>query len=74
MLLTRHPAVDKISDALKEELREVEEAALTYTLADAMREGSKHIEQRRGGFYDHNSACALSTAAMAVTARKRNNE
>lgn len=59
------PAVE----GLKEMLSEIEEKVVTgYTLADAIREGSQTSSQA----YDWgvgSSACALSAAAIAATAR-----
>lgn len=59
------PAVE----GLRKELALIEEQVVTgYTLADAIREGSKHSTQKNnwgGG----ESACALSAAAIAATAR-----
>lgn len=60
-------------EALKEELSVVELDVLTegFTLADAMREGSKHTGQAEGTYVDaeNNEVCALSAAALAVKAR-----
>lgn len=59
------PAVDH----LKETLAAIEEkVVMGYTLADAMREGSTVTTQEYGWGGDE-SACALSAAAIAATAR-----
>lgn len=58
---------------MKEELATLELEVLTegYTLADAIREGSKYTKQATGKYIDseQNEVCALSAAALAVQAR-----
>lgn len=65
LTLENHPVLDE----MREELNNIEEYATKYTLADAIREGSKHTEQL-SGWYNEDSACAMSAAALAVKARK----
>jgi hypothetical protein len=66
MLITEHPAVDR----LKEDLAQIEEkVVLGYTLADAIREGSTVTGQKIGGWYTETEACALSAAHIAAQAR-----
>lgn len=65
LTLDNHPVIDK----MRRELEEIEEKATKYTLADAIREGSRHTKQLKD-WYDNDSACAMSAAAMAVRARK----
>lgn len=61
-----HPALD----TLKEQLRGIELDVLTsYTLADAIREGSSVTEQAVGSFRDGEKVCALSAALLAAKAR-----
>lgn len=71
--LTEVPGYKTLSDELKDELAGVELDVLTegFTLADAMREGSKHTGQAKGTYVnaEGNEVCALSAAALAVKAR-----
>jgi len=55
---------------LEEALPELEEA-MSYSLADAIREGSTVTDQMIGGWEDDldGSVCALSAAALAAKAR-----
>ena len=46
-----------------------ENVVMNYTLADAIREGSKVTRQEVGGWGDGETACALTAAAVAVKAR-----
>lgn len=41
----------------------------SYTLADAMREGSSFTTQRIGGYVSGNQHCALAAAVLAARAR-----
>ena len=58
---------------LKEDLAVIELDVLTegYTLADAIREGSKHTGQAKQAYIkaEDNEVCALSAAALAIQAR-----
>lgn len=67
--ITEVPGYEK----LKAELAELELEVLTegYTLADAIRDGSKYTNQATGKYVDatNNEVCALSAAAIAVKAR-----
>lgn len=58
---------------MMEDLATLELEVLTegYTLADAIREGSKYTKQATGKYIDsaENEVCALSAAALAVQAR-----
>lgn len=68
MLITEHPAIEQI----KADLAEIEETVMTgYTLADAMREGSKHTEQARTWLDSNGEVCALSAAFLSAKARGR---
>lgn len=67
--LTEVPGYEK----MKEDLATLELEVLTegYTLADAIRDGSKYTKQATGKYVDsvNNEVCALSAAAIAVKAR-----
>jgi len=59
-------------DELEDTLDELElEQAMTYSLADAIREGSSVTDQCVGGWTDDDGEqmCALSAAALAAKAR-----
>jgi hypothetical protein len=61
-----HPAIER----LRETLAAVELDVLTsYTLADAIREGSSVTDQKRLGWVDQSSACALGAGFLAAKAR-----
>lgn len=61
-----HPSVDLI----KQDLAEIELDVLSnFTLADAIREGSKHTNQLHYTFVHDNGLCALSAAYMSAQAR-----
>ncbi len=63
---TEHPAVEK----LRETLGEIEMDVLTsYTLADAIREGSTVTGQKTGGWIDTSTSCALGAGYLAARAR-----
>lgn len=63
---TTHPAIER----LRETLGEIELDVLTsYTLADAIREGSSVTTQKRGGWVEGESACALGAGFLAAKAR-----
>lgn len=58
-----------IVEEMSKEFAEIEEkVVLGYTLADAIREGSKYSTQANG-WGAGTEACALSAAACAATAR-----
>ena len=60
----------ELSEALKAELGEIELKVTTgYTLADAIREGSKVTEHSQQGWGNGNNACALSAGVIAARAR-----
>ena len=65
MTITEHPAIER----LRVELKEIEAKVTTYSLADAIREGSTVTEQMIGDYYDNERACALSAAFIATRAR-----
>lgn len=66
MKLEEHPALD----IMKQELAEIEAVVNTYSLADAIREGSKHTGQCVGNWYnEQGEVCALSAAFLALEAR-----
>lgn len=59
---------EKITE-LEERLPELE-SAMTYSLADAIREGSSVTDQCVGGWVgEDDSVCALSAALLAAKAR-----
>jgi hypothetical protein len=61
-----HPAIER----LRETLADIELDVLTsYTLADAIREGSSVTDQKRHGWVDQSSACALGAGYLAARAR-----
>jgi hypothetical protein len=63
---TDHPAVE----ALRAQLAEIEMDVLTsYTLADAIREGSSVTGQNRGDWVTEDNACALGAGYLAAKAR-----
>lgn len=66
-------SVEQKSQELKElrqELGEIELGVIGhYTLADAIREGSKVSEHNQAGWGDGNSACALTAAVIAAKSR-----
>lgn len=73
-ILDDHPAIDVLRADLdantKADLGQIELGVLTsYTLADAMREGSSVTEQAIGGFRKGDQVCALSAAYLAARAR-----
>lgn len=62
--IVNHPAVDKIRGMIDE----LGDKVQTYSLADAIREGS-HVTTQAYNFGDDESACAMTAAALAVEAR-----
>lgn len=60
--------VAELSDQLKAELGDIDLAAGKYTLADAIREGSK-VTTQAYNWGSGDSACALSAAAVGARAR-----
>jgi hypothetical protein len=61
-----HPAIERI----REQLAGIELDVLTsYTLADAIREGSSVTSQKVGGWVEGESACALGAGYLAAKAR-----
>lgn len=61
-----HPAIER----LREELGNIEMDVLTsYTLADAIREGSTVTAQKHGGWIEGQQACALGAGYLAAKAR-----
>ena len=57
-------------DTLREQLADIEMQVLTsYTLADAIREGSGVTDQKIGGWVEGNLACALGAGWIAAKAR-----
>jgi hypothetical protein len=61
-----HPAIER----LRETLSGIEMDVLTsYTLADAIREGASVTDQKRHGWVDQSSACALGAGYLAARAR-----
>ena len=62
--LEQHPAIDE----LRAVAEEVEATVNTFSLADAIREGAGVTDQAYNWF-DGDAACALSAAALSLTAR-----
>lgn len=60
--------VAELSDQLKAELGDIDLKAEKYTLADAIREGSR-VTTQAFNWGNGNSACALSAAAVGARAR-----
>lgn len=61
--------IEEKTDELRKELALIEEDVVTnYTLADAIREGSK-VTDKAEGWGNGNDACALSAGFLAVKAR-----
>lgn len=61
--------VDEKVDELKAMLRGIElDVTTSYTLADAIREGSK-VTSQACGWGDGESACALTAAVLAAKSR-----
>lgn len=61
-----HPAVTELRRALGS----IELDVMTsYTLADAIREGSSVTRQRIGGWLEEDSACAIAAGFVAARAR-----
>lgn len=56
-------------EAIKQDLAEIEEYVESFSLADAMRAGSKHTNQLRQGWHNESGVCALSAAYLACRAR-----
>jgi hypothetical protein len=65
------PFPDEKVDELAETLEELDlERAMTYSLADAIREGSSVTDQCVGGWNDdEGNVCAMSAALVAIKAR-----
>ena len=65
--------IDEKVDQLKELQQELGTIELNvlgrFTLADAMREGSKVTEQEVGGWGSGDTACALSAAVISAKSR-----
>ena len=65
--------IEELSEAIKKDLGDIELDVTTkgYTLADAIREGSKTTEMKEGGWGDEDGSmvCALSTGWLAAKAR-----
>jgi hypothetical protein len=55
---------------LEEKLPELDlDQAMSYSLADAIREGASVVEQARGSYVKGDKVCALSAAVLAARAR-----
>lgn len=66
----RDQLISEIPEELKDDLGEIELRVTTgYTLADAIREGSRVSEQEVGGWGEGDTACALSAAVIAAKGR-----
>jgi hypothetical protein len=68
-MLTIDEKAAELSEELKKELGVIELQTMEYTLADAIREGSKVTKQEYGWGDGVNTACALTAAALAARAR-----
>ena len=64
------PVFTEKVEQLEETLPDLNEKALTYSLADAIREGSTVTDQAVGAWEESDgSVCAISAAALAAKAR-----
>lgn len=61
--ITRMPAVERLMAEIEEKV------VLNYTLADAIREGSKVTGKQEQGWIQGDNACALGAAYIAAQAR-----
>jgi hypothetical protein len=62
--------IDEIAEELRKELGEIElDVTTSYTLADAIREGSTVSEHNQSGWGDGSTACALTAGIIAARAR-----
>lgn len=69
-MTTTYETIDTKAKELTDKLPELEKA-MTYSLADAIREGSTVSGQCVGGWTDNDgNLCALSAALVAVKARR----
>lgn len=59
----------ELTRALEAELGNIELTTMEYTLADAIREGSKVTEHNQLGWGDGENACAMSAGVIAARAR-----
>lgn len=64
MKTIEHPAIEHI----KADLAQIEEKVKVPTLADAIRTAAIHVSQHHGDWSHGEKVCALSAAALAVTA------
>lgn len=64
--------IDKVSDKVREQLRDIEIGVLTEgpTLASLIREGSSVSDQAYNWQNEQGGVCALSAAEAALRARK----
>ena len=63
--------IDEKVDELRKVIDEIGlDVATSYTLADAIREGSKVTDHNQAGWGDGDNTCALSSAVLAAKARK----
>ncbi len=67
--MTDASVIEKHAEVLSGNLAELENA-MTYTLSDAIREGSSHTSQALGKFVgSEGDVCALTAALVAIKAR-----
>ena len=59
----------ELTEQLRAELGAIELTAMEYTLADAIREGSRVTEHNTSSWGDGASACALTAGLVAAKAR-----
>lgn len=59
----------ELSEKLKAELGEIELNTMQYTLADAIRDGSKVSKHNQSGWGDGETACALTAAVIGAKGR-----
>lgn len=62
----------QLSTQLKSELGEIELRSMEFTLADAIREGSRVTDHSQQGWGDGETACALTAAIISAKARGYN--
>lgn len=59
----------ELTKELQAMLDDIELTTRDYTLADAIREGSRVTEQKTGGWGNGDNACAMSAGIIAARAR-----
>ena len=59
----------ELSELLKAELGDIELTTMEYTLADAIREGSRVSEHNQAGWGDGETACAMTAGIISARSR-----